>query len=425
MHRTFFAAAFLLAFSSAASSQSTTIGGTVVDSVSGNGLASATVRLLVPGLQPSSAVTGADGRFRITLGSMTMPPNAGWTLLVARSGYAPWWLPLASADTTLVVRLSPLGSPGTRVATAQSLERLTITAVRASDVTPVASTTLDESRIRRDYSGQDAPLTLRQAPSVTAYSESGSLLNYSYFRVRGIDQSRINITLDGIPLNEPEDQQIYFSDFPDLTNSVQSVQVQRGVGTSTYGQAAYGGSVNFATYALAGTPRGTMLEVGGGSFGTARSTLQFNSGPLANRLAFHGRISGMRSDGYREGATSAANSAFVSGGYYGDRDLVKFSATTGLERNGQTYAAVPDAELRENPRTNPLAGVGDKYRESLATLSYTRLISTDVSGGVTAYGFTTRGFYDYPSGAPGPALRYRSASRWGGLVAAAHVARAA
>ena len=131
----------------------------------------------------------------------------------------------------------------------------------------------------------------------------------------------------------------------------------------------------------------------------------------------------MRSDGYREGATSAANSAFVSGGYYGDRDLVKFSATTGLERNGQTYAAVPDAELRENPRTNPLAGVGDKYRESLATLSYTRLISTDVSAGVTAYGFTTRGFYDYPSGAPGPALRYRSASRWGGLVAAAHVAR--
>jgi iron complex outermembrane receptor protein len=131
----------------------------------------------------------------------------------------------------------------------------------------------------------------------------------------------------------------------------------------------------------------------------------------------------MRSDGYRDGATSAANSGFVSAGYFGDRDLVKFTATTGLERNGQTYAAVPESELRVNPRANPLAGVGDKYRESYATLSYTRLISTDVSAGITAYGFATRGFYDYPSAAPGPALRYRSASRWGGVIAAAHVVK--
>jgi iron complex outermembrane receptor protein len=84
---------------------------------------------------------------------------------------------------------------------------------------------------------------------------------------------------------------------------------------------------------------------------------------------------------------------------------------------------VPESELLNNPRANPLAGVGDKYRESVATLSYTRLISTDVSAGVTAYGFATRGFYDYPSGAPGPALRYRSASRWGGLIAAAHAVK--
>ena len=322
-----------------------------------------------------------------------------------------------------MIRLSALGAPETRAATAQTLERLTITALRANEATPVASSTLDESRLDRDYSGQDIPLTLRQAPSVTAYSESGSLLNYSYFRVRGIDQSRVNITLDGVPLNEPEDQQIYFSDFPDLTTSIQSIQVQRGVGTSTYGQAAFGGSVNFATHSLTGASRGTTLDAGGGSFGTARTTLHFNSGPLANRLAFHGRLSGMRSDGYREGATSAANSAFVSGGYYGDRDLLKFTTTTGLERNGQTYAAVPADELRANPRANPLAGVGDKYRESFATLSYTRLISTDVSAGLTAYGFATRGFYDYPSGAPGPALRFRSASRWGGAIGAVHVVK--
>jgi iron complex outermembrane receptor protein len=391
------------------------ITGTVLDSVSGATIAGASVRAR-QGEGQTAVVTGPDGRFRLTSGGAA-------TLVVARTGYATTQRHVARSDSALTIRLVPLGSQATRMQTAQSLERLTVTAVRASDMAPIASTTLDQARLQRDYSGQDIPLTLRQAPSVTAYSESGSLLNYSYFRVRGIDQSRVNITLDGIPLNEPEDQQIYFSDFPDLTSSVQSMQVQRGVGTSSYGQAAFGGSVNFATHALMGTPRGRSLEVGGGSFGTGRATLQANSGPLANRFAFHGRVSGMRSDGYRDGATSAANSGFVSAGYFGDRDLVKFTATTGLERNGQTYAAVPESELRVNPRANPLAGVGDKYRESYATLSYTRLISTDVSAGVTAYGFATRGFYDYPSGAPGPALRYRSASRWGGLIAAAHVVK--
>ena len=409
----FFAAcaAVLVPVIAAGQGTSIIIAGSVTDSVTGAPVAGAMVRAA-----GASVLTSPDGRFRITLGT------AG-TMAISRTGYVRIERGFTQTDTTVRIVLSPLGREGTRAATAQSLERLTVTAVRASDVAPVTSTMLDESRLDRDYSGQDVPLTLRQAPSVTAYSESGSLLNYSYFRVRGIDQSRVNITLDGVPLNEPEDQQIYFSDFPDLTSSIQSMQVQRGVGTSTYGQAAFGGSVNFATHSLTGASRSTTLEAGTGSFGTARTTLQFNSGPLANRLAFHGRVSGMRSDGYREGATSAANSAFMSGGYYGDRDLLKFTATTGLERNGQTYAAVPDAELRENPRANPLAGVGDKYRESFATLSYTRLVSTDVSAGLTAYGFTTRGFYDYPSGAPGPALRYRSASRWGGVVGAVHVVK--
>ena len=409
---------FLLCLTSAVQAQST-VSGSVVDAVTGIPLGSATVRLVIPGSQPASVVTGPEGRFRFALGTVV----ADARVIALRTGYAADSQVVLFTDTDMVIRLAPLGSSTTRSATARTLERLTVTAVRASDNAPVARTTLDRADIERDYSGQDVPLTLRHAPSVTAFSESGSLLNYSYFRVRGIDQSRVNITLDGIPLNEPEDQQIYFSDFPDLTSSVQSMQVQRGVGTSTYGQAAYGGSVNFTSLSLPGAPRGMSLETGGGSFGMARATLQGNSGALDNRLAFHGRISGMRSDGYRDGASSAANSVFASAGYFGDRDLVKFTATTGLERNGQSYSAVTLAEIEANPRTNPLDGVGDKYRESFATLSWTRLLSTNASAGVTAYGFTTRGFYDYPSGEPGPALRYRSASRWGGLVAAVHLVR--
>jgi iron complex outermembrane receptor protein len=308
---------------------------------------------------------------------------------------------------------------------AQRLETLTVTAARARADAPVAQTTLDQARLRRDYAGQDVPLVLRTAPSVTAYSESGSLLNYSYFRLRGIDQSRINMTLDGVPLNEPEDQQVYFSDFPDLASSVESVQIQRGVGTSSYGQSAYGGAVNFASPSLAGSAPGGVLQLGGGSFGTARATLEGRTGRLPSNLALYGRLSGLRSDGYRQGATSAANGAFVSGGWFGDRDVVKLTASTGLERNGQVYSAVPDSILRVNPRYNPLAGVGDHYRESFATLNYTHAITPSSSAGLTAYGFRTKGYYDYPAGDAADGLvplRYRSASRWGGLVAALHAA---
>ena len=391
------------------------VAGQVVDATSGTPLEGSVVGARAAARDPlqASVTTGSDGRFRLTL-------QRPATLVAEHAGYASRERAVSVTDTAIVLALSPLGTSATHLTTARTLERLTITAVRAGRDAPVAQTTLDRVRLERDYTGQDVPLSLRQMPSVTAYSESGSLLNYSYFRLRGIDQSRINITLDGVPLNEPEDQQIYFSDFPDFTSSVQSIQVQRGVGTSSYGQAAYGGSVNFDSPSLVGAPRSTALEFGSGSFGAARGTLELQSGQLSNRLAAYGRMSAMRSDGYREGASTASNGAFVSAGYFGDRDLVKITAATGLERNGQAYEAVPESALRVNPRANPVAGVGDHYRESVATLNYTRLLSPTASAGMTAYGFLTGGFYDYPSGAPGPALRYRSASRWAGLIAAAH-----
>lgn len=371
-------------------------------------LAGATVRAA-----GATVTTDADGRFRLSL-----PGPA--TLTVTRGGFAPLSLMVTRDEAALEVVLVPLGGEASRRATAQDLEGLTVTAVRASGEAPIAQTTLDRDRIARDYTGQDIPLTLRQAPSVTAFSESGSLLNYSYFRLRGIDQSRINITLDGVPLNEPEDQQIYFSDFPDLTSSIEGMQVQRGVGTSTFGQAAFGGSVNFASKALAGTERGATVRAAAGSFGTASATLEARSGTLPNGLAVSGRLSGMRSEGYREGSSSAGNSAFVSAGYVGNRDLLKFTATTGLERNGQSYQAVTREELDANPRVNPLAGVGDHYRESMAMLSWTRLLSSTTSAGLTAYGFGTRGWYDYPTGGPERAYRWNTASRWGGVIAALH-----
>ncbi len=303
------------------------------------------------------------------------------------------------------------------------LEGVTVRAVR-SGAAP-AQTTLGAAEIARTYTGQDVPLVLQQAASVTTYSESGSQNNYSYFRLRGIDQSRVNITLDGVPLNEPEDQQVYFSDFPDLASSLRSVQVQRGVGTSTFGQASFGGSVNLETVPLAATPRGGEVQLGGGSFGAARVNASYASGLLPSRFAFAARFSNQKEDGYRRASGHAGNSQYLAGGYFGDRDVLKLTLLTGVESNDQAYEAVPLDTLRIDPRANPLAGVGDRFRESMAALTYTRLLGSAVTLSTTAYGFRAGGTYDYPSGGPQAPYRYGLQSRWGGIITALHASAGA
>src|SRR3954471_13076916 len=144
-----------------------------------------------------------------------------------------------------------------------------VTAVRGR-AAPISEKTLGRPDIQRRYTGQETPILLQSAPGITAYSESGSASNYSYLRLRGIDQSRINIPLDGIPLNEPEDEALYFSNFPDFANSISSVQVQRGVGSSTHGVASYAGSVNFESVPIGSVAAGGEVQLGGGSYNTSR-----------------------------------------------------------------------------------------------------------------------------------------------------------
>ena len=309
-------------------------------------------------------------------------------------------------------------------ARAQGLEAVTVRAVRGGDAA-VAQTTLGRAALSRGYTGQDVPLLLQQAPGISTWSQSGSQWNYSYFRIRGLDQSRINLTLDGIPLNEPEDQQLYFSNFADLANSIQSVQIQRGVGTSTYGQSSFAGSVNFETVPLASTPAGSEVQLGAGSFGALRGAAEYASGLGDDRTAVYARFSNQRADGYRRGSSHAGNSAMVSAGYFGDRDLLKLTLLSGTESNGQAYTAVPLDVLRTDPRANPIEGVGDRFRQSMAALTYTRLLSPSASLATTAYGFDAGGWYEYPSFGPQANPRWELASRWGGVVSALHATRGA
>ena len=323
---------------------------------------------------------------------------------------------------TLRVRPDTLADSA-RVRRARTLEGVQVTAVRGRS-TSISEETLTRGDIQRRYTGQEMPILLQAAPGMTAYSESGSASNYSYMRLRGIDQSRINITLDGIPLNEPEDEALYFSNFPDFANSIASVQVQRGVGSSTHGVASYAGSVNFESVPIASVARGAEVQLSGGSYDTRRGSAVVQSGLTPSGFAGYVRGSAQTTDGYRYNSGNRSRSAFASGGWFGASDIVKASLLAGLSSNEQAYLASPLSVLRTTPRDNPYGNarndaVNDRFHQDLLSLAWTHAANANTSIATTAYGFDAGGWYDVP-GAKGlsDAYHYQLHSRWGGVISA-------
>lgn len=278
----------------------------------------------------------------------------------------------------------------------RKLEAVTVSAIRAHSDAPVAAKTLDAAELSRRSFGQDVPVMLQGTPSLTSYAETGNYWGYSYIRLRGIDQSRINLTLDGIPLNDPEDQVLYFADFPDLTNSLGSVQVQRGVGTSAPGSASYGGSINFQTTPLTSdSGRGTEVQIQAGSFGTLRGSAEYWSGLADSRFAAYARVSAIRSTGYRRHSGVDARSAFASIAWVGDRDIVKLTAISGLFADTLAYVGATRAELAADHRSNLLrADETDRFGEQLVALSHTRDLGNGASIANTVYRISASGNYD-------------------------------
>jgi iron complex outermembrane receptor protein len=299
-----------------------------------------------------------------------------------------------------------------------SLETVVIRAARATIAAPSAQSTVDRATILAQFAGQDAPLFLQRAPSMTSYSESGGFSGYSYVRMRGIDQSRLNITVDGVPLNDPEDQVLYFSNVPDFLNSIQSVQIQRGVSASTFGTASYAGSLNFQSVPLASTARGGELDLTGGSFNTMRASAQYSTGMLGGGWAGYARISKQHTDGYREHSGNDAQSAFVSGGWFGARDVLKFSGFAGVSGTREAYYAASEAELAVNRRVNPLSDhEGDRFHQEMANLQYARTVSDNVQFTVTGYRNSAAGAFDVDFGTGNGIGNYFLAHVWYGAIA--------
>jgi iron complex outermembrane receptor protein len=270
-------------------------------------------------------------------------------------------------------------------------ETMDVGAIRADEEVPVTKTDIAREEIEERYHGQDVPLLMRDAPSVNAYAESGvGGAGYSYISLRGIGATRINFTLDGVPLADSEDMGTYFVDFPDLARSLESIQIQRGVGTSTFGSASFGGSVNLESIDLSQAPH-LDASLGLGSYGNGQASVGYQSGALPGGFAFYTRLSYLENEGFRDNSATRQRNLFFSGTkQLGDAQL-KLTGFSGHEDQQLSFYATDEATLDTDLRFNPLRPEErDSFGYDLAQLQYIRAL--DSNSDMTASAYYQRGY---------------------------------
>jgi iron complex outermembrane receptor protein len=230
-------------------------------------------------------------------------------------------------------------------------DEILVSATRAGSKTPMAYNNVSGEEIARRNMGQDIPYLLQLTPSFVATSDAGAGVGYTSFRIRGTDMNRINVTVNGIPANDAESHGTWFVDLPDLASSVENVQVQRGVGTSTNGAAAFGATINMQTNALRKDAYGEY-KTAFGTFNTFKNTVSAGTGLLNGKFAVDARLSKVSSDGYIDRATSDLKSFFVSGGYYSENTVIKVNVFSGFEETYQAWNGISSEMLGTNRTYN-------------------------------------------------------------------------
>jgi iron complex outermembrane receptor protein len=226
-------------------------------------------------------------------------------------------------------------------------KEFTVVGTRLNQESPMAYSTLDKKAIASQNVGQDMPEVLSQSPSVVFTSDAGNGIGYTYMRMRGSDQSNINVTINGIPLNDGESQQVFWVDLPDLSSSTEDIQIQRGVGTSTNGSGAFGGSVNLQTEDISSDPY-AAINLAYGSFNTMKTTLKLGTGMLNDHWSFSARGSLIQSDGYVDRSAAKMSSYFTGLQYAGKKTSLRFIAFGGGELTNQAWNGVPEVRLKND-----------------------------------------------------------------------------
>ena len=327
-------------------------------------------------------VTDANGLF-----TLSRLPNGNVEIRISYLGYETERVTVSvpfSGD--LEVRLEPKDF---------LTEEFIVSATRASASTPTTFSNVDKSEIAKRNLGQDIPILLNFTPSVVSYSDAGAGVGYTGLRIRGSDQTRINATVNGIPLNDAESHGVFWVNMPDFASSVENVQIQRGVGTSTNGAATFGASLNFQT----DTRRDEAyaeLDNGFGSFNTWRHTVKAGTGLLNNRFAVDARLSKITSDGYVDRAFSDLSSWFVSGGYYGEKSVIKLVAFSGKEQTYQSWYGLPESKLKDDRTYNfyTYDNETDNYQQDHYQLIYTGKVGSNWKTNLALHYTYGRGYYE-------------------------------
>ena len=233
-----------------------------------------------------------------------------------------------------------------------SLDEVVVTATRVAKGTPVAYSELSKNELNRKNDGQGIPYLISQSPSVIMTSDAGTGIGYSGFRIRGTDANRINITVNGVPVNDSESHTVFWANMSDFASSVDNIQIQRGAGTSTNGAAAFGATVAMQTQKPDLKPY-AEYTFSGGSFGTVKNSVKLGTGLLHDHFVFDARYSNVQSDGYIDRATANMHSYFGSATYYGDNTLVRFQTFGNIEKTYQAWTGVPSSLLKIDRTYNP------------------------------------------------------------------------
>lgn len=287
-----------------------------------------------------AAYTGKDGRFELNTEGVS---SDSFTINISHISFQKLQHKVSKQSQELTINILPK--------TVLS-EEVIVSATRANRNLGSTYEIIDQEDIASRNLGQDIPVLLELSPSVVSTSDAGAGVGYTGLRLRGSDQTRINVTINGIPYNDPESQGVFWVNLPDFASSVENIQVQRGVGTSTNGSGAFGGSINIQTSEL--QKKEPYGEIAGsyGSFNTWKTTSKFGTGLIKDKFAFEGRFSKIKSDGFVDRASSNLTSGFLSGGYFGKKTIIKANIFTGKEITYQSWWGIPEDSLSTNRQYN-------------------------------------------------------------------------
>ncbi len=257
-------------------------------------------------------------------------------------------------------------------------DEVIVNATRANENSAMAFTNVGKEDLTKRNVGQDLPILLNFTPSLVTTSDAGAGIGYTGLRIRGTDATRINVTVNGIPINDSEDQGVYWVNMPDLASSVSSVQIQRGVGTSANGAGAFGGSINIQSNEY--TPKAyAEINSSVGSFNSFKNTIKFGSGLLGDHFTFDGRLSKITSDGFVDRAFSNLKSYYLSGAYFGKKSFVRLNVFSGQEKTYQSWNGIPEDKLLKDRTYNSFTykNQTDNYQQNHYQLLSTHTMSSN------------------------------------------------